>query len=98
MIFIFNCNISYDFYLADCQWGQWGEYGQCDRKQCTKSRSRTIRRKADGGIPCQKEDGINSTACPCEDSSKLKGKKFWSAKTHTTTTMYNHDNQHTRQD
>ena len=74
MIFIFNCNISYDFYLADCQWGQWGDYGQCDGKQCTKSRSRTIRKKADGGITCQKEDGINSTACPCEDLSKIRSK------------------------
>ena len=64
----------YNFYLADCQWGQWGEFGECDAKQCTKSRSRTIRRKADGGIPCQKEDRVNSTTCPCEDGSKIKSK------------------------
>ena len=62
----------YNFYLADCQWGQWGEYGQCDGKQCTKFRSRTIKRKADGGIACQREDGINSTACPCEDEGKTE--------------------------
>ena len=65
-------------YLADCQWGQWGEWSECDVKQCTKSRSRTIRRKADGGKPCKEKDAVNSTTCttPCEDGSKIKSKYF----------------------
>ena len=61
-------------YLADCQWEQWGEWSECDEKQCTKSRSRSIRKKADGGKKCKPKDGIDSTKCttPCEDGSKSK--------------------------
>ena len=63
-----------NFYIADCQWGQWGEFGVCDVTQCKKTRSRTIRRKADGGKPCKEKDGVNSTKCttPCENGSKSK--------------------------
>ena len=64
----------YNFYIADCQWEQWGEFGECDAKQCTKSRSRSIRREEDGGNKCLKKDGIDLTECttPCEDGSKSK--------------------------